>query len=191
MFILDAQETTNQGENYSKIEIFDPNFISKTKKCQRCDQIFKNKNKLIDHQTIIFESLTKNKNTSLKFCTLCPFKSCNVLGLICHKKNEHTEIDCNNENSQNNANHKTFENKSVTEDFEEDISDYAFEKRHAKAEIYERLNKKSDKKCDRYKNIFEIIFVQTKTIFRNCFPSQVALIFLIETLHLSIIYNEF
>ena len=60
-----------------------------------------------------------------------------------------SEIDYNNENSQNNANHKTFENNVVTEDVE-DISDNAFQIRHAKAEIYERLNKKSDKKCDRY-----------------------------------------
>lgn len=157
MIILDAQETINEGENATKVEIFDPNFISKTKKCQRCDQIFENKDKLIDHQTIIFESLMKNKNTSLKFCTLCSFKSCNVLGLICHKRNEHPEIDYNNENSQNNANHKTFENKGVTEDVE-DISDNAFQIRHAKAEIYERLNKKSDKKCDRYVFIGLYIF---------------------------------
>ena len=86
-------------ENDAKNEAFDPNVISKNLKCQRCDQIFENKDLLIDHQTIIFETIMKNSNTSLKFCSVCSFKSCNILGLICHQKNEHSEIDFNNKNS--------------------------------------------------------------------------------------------
>ena len=109
-------------ENDAKNEAFDPNVISKNLKCQRCDQIFENKDLLIDHQTIVFETIMKNTNTSLKFCSLCSFKSCNILGLMCHQKNEHSEINFNNKNPQKLI---TFENKNFTDEPEnEDVDDF-------------------------------------------------------------------
>ena len=59
---------------------FDSNFARSDKKCQRCDQIFEDVDTLIDHQTIVFETLEKNGDIPLKCCALCSFKSCNMLG---------------------------------------------------------------------------------------------------------------
>ena len=60
---------------------FDPNLTSKDLKCQKCDQVFQDKDRLIDHQTIIFESLNKNPNLLPKKCSECGFQSCNMLGM--------------------------------------------------------------------------------------------------------------
>ena len=70
-------------------------------KCQRCDQKFDDPNSLIDHQTIIFESLNKNPNIELKSCSVCSYKSCNMLGLLCHKQKQHPKVARDLKNEKN------------------------------------------------------------------------------------------